>query len=418
MPIQPISQKQSKAFKDSNARINIFEGPVRAGKSFVSLIRWIDFCLHGPKGPLILVGRNEKTIKRNIINPLQNLVGSALTYSEYKGEVYLWDRVMHVVGANDDRAEGKIRGSEFAGALVDEVVLIPENFIKMLLSRLSIPDAKFFGTTNPDSPFHWLKREFMDRQDVLDMKVFTFSIDDNPSLSEKYKADLRKEYQGLWYQRYIEGKWVLAEGAVYDFFDPKIHVIPQPPGVADYYVVGVDYGTTNPCAFSMVGYSGSTYPNMWMEKEYYYNSVAKQRQQTDIEYTKDLVDFIRGYNVKYIYIDPSAASFKLELRRAGINNIRDANNDVLNGIRYVSQLMSGGTLKIGSMCTQTIKEFSTYLWDPKASQRGVDAVLKENDHVLDSLRYCTYTHFFGKNQSSMTEEDANSMQKAYGRKYY
>ena len=418
MPIQPLSRKQLRAFQQSNARLNIFEGPVRAGKSFSSLLRWIEFCRSGPKGPLILVGRTDKTIKRNMILPLQDLLGGSVVYHQHKGEVTLWDRVMYVVGANDDRAEAKIRGSEFAGALVDEVTLIPENFIKMLLSRLSVDGAQFFGTTNPDSPFHWLKRDFIDRQKDLNLSVHSFSINDNPSLSEQYKSDLRKEYQGLWYQRYIEGKWVLAEGAVYDFFDESRHVIDYPPGTADYYIVGVDYGTTNPCVFTLIGYSGATYPNMWLEKEYYYDSKAKQRQKTDYEYAEDLIKFIAGYNVKAIYIDPSAASFKLELRRSGVSGIRDGVNEVLDGIRYQSQLLSAGTYKICRCCTNVIKEYSTYLWDEKASQHGIDKPTKTNDHTMDAQRYALFTHFFNKTPKGMSEEEANSMQKSYGRKYY
>jgi PBSX family phage terminase large subunit len=413
-----LSAKQLEAFQKSTARLNIFEGPVRAGKSFVSLLRWVDFCINGPKGPLVMVGRTDKTIKRNIILPLQELVGNDLQYHQHKGEVTLWNRIIYVVGANDDRAEAKIRGSGFAGALVDELTLMPENFIKMLLSRLSIEGAQFFGTTNPDSPFHWLKKDFIDRQNELNMTVHSFSIDDNPSLSESYKRDLRKEYQGLWYQRYIEGKWVLAEGAVYDFFDTNLHVIPHKPGIADYYIVGVDYGTTNPCAFCLIGYSGSTYPNMWLEKEYYYDSKAKQRQKTDIEYVNDLAQFISGYDVRAIYVDPSASSFKLEIRRAGIENVRDAQNDVLNGIRYHSQLLSAGTFKICSCCLNTIKEYGTYLWDEKASLRGEDKPIKENDHVLDSVRYALFSHFFAKSCTPMKEEDVKALENAYARKYY
>src|SRR5690606_8882998 len=126
-------------------------------------------------------------------------------------------------GANDDRAEAKIRGSEFAGCLLDELTLLPENFVKMLLSRLSVPGAKFFASTNPDSPFHWAKTDFIDREAELTCKVFSFHIDDNPALDEDYKRELKREYQGLWYKRYIEGLWVMAEGAVYDFFEEEVN---------------------------------------------------------------------------------------------------------------------------------------------------------------------------------------------------
>lgn len=377
-----MSQKQIESFQLSNARINIFEGPVRAGKSFIGLLRWLEFCRSGPKGPLIIVGRTDKTIKRNIISPLQDIVGPDLQYSIGKGEVRLYNRIMYVVGANDERAEGKIRGSEFAGALVDEATLIPESFFKMLLSRLSIADAKLFCSTNPDSPYHWLKTGFIDREKELDAKVFSFNIRDNPSLSEKYITELSREYQGLWHKRYIEGKWVLADGAVYDFFDEDIHVISLPPGNAIYYFVGIDYGTTNPCVFGLFGYNPSLYPNIWLEKEYYFDSTSERKHKSDYDYVRDYMEFSAGFHVKSIYIDPSAASLKAEFIRNGITCLIDADNDVLSGIRFKSQLMTNGTYKVCSQCINTIKEYSQYVWDSKASERGEDKPVKRFDHCF------------------------------------
>jgi len=414
MALNKLSNKQIESYRESKARINIFEGPVRAGKSFIALLRWLDFCSSGPKGPLIICGRTDKTIKRNIISPLQEIVGNDVQYSIGKGEVTLYNRTMYVVGANDDRAEAKIRGSEFAGALLDEASLLPENFFKMLLSRLSIPESKLFCSTNPDSPYHWLKRDFIDREKELDLKVFSYSIHDNPTLTKKYIDDLSAEYQGLWYKRYILGEWVLADGAVYDFFDEELHTIQMPPAPADYYIVGVDYGTTNPCVFTLIGYNPGVYPNMWLEKEYYYDSKKELRQKSDYDYALDMMEFIRGYNVKRIYIDPSAASFKQELRRNGIFNVTDAINDVIPGIRFVGQLISNGTLKICSNCVETIKEFSNYLWDSKASERGEDKPIKKNDHLMDSIRYQCYTHFFNKNlRPEFTERDAEELERLY-----
>lgn len=415
MAIDELSDKQIKSFQDSNARINIFEGPVRAGKSFIALIRWLEFCRSGPPGNLIICGRTDKTIKRNIIAPLQDLVGSAVQYRAGKGEVRLYNRLMYVVGANDDRAEAKIRGSEFSGALIDEGSLIPESFFKMLLSRLSVPGAQLFCSTNPDSPYHWLKRDFIDRKDELDLKVFSFSIHDNPSLGAKYIKDLSAEYRGLWYKRYIEGKWVMAEGAVYDFFDSDLHIIDLPPAPATYYILGVDYGTTNPCVFTLIGHNAGVYPNTWLEKEYYYDSRETLRQKTDYEYAKDLIAFIDGVNVKQLYIDPSAASFKQELIRQGITNIVDANNDVVPGIRFMGMLIANGTYKICSQCVHSIKEFSNYLWDAKASEKGIDLPIKKSDHSLDAQRYALFTHFFDMISGGMTEKDAIDMEREFRR---
>ncbi len=414
MEINNLSDKQITAFQDSNSRINIFEGSVRAGKSFISLLRWLEFVRKGPAGPLIICGRTDRTIKRNIILPLQEMVGPAVQYHSGKGEVEMFGRKMYVVGANDERAEGKIRGSEFAGALIDELTILPESFFKMLLSRLSIEGAKIFATTNPDSPFHWVKRDLIDRKDELNLSVFSFNIDDNPALSEQYKNDLKKEYKGLWFNRFIEGKWVLAEGAVYDFFDTNLHVLEIPITTAHHYFVGIDYGTTNPCVFTMIGYDPNSYPNLWLEKEYYFDSKKEQRQKSDFEYTNDFIDFISGFNVKSIIIDPSAASFKRELQRNGISGIKDADNDVLKGIRFTSNMLSSGQFKVCASCKNTIKEFMTYVWDSKSSERGLDKPVKQNDHALDAIRYVLATEFFTKSsKESMTDADARRLEDRY-----
>lgn len=409
-----LSQKQIDSFQQSNSRINIFEGPVRAGKSFVAILRWIEFCRSGPEGPLIICGRTEKTIRRNIINPLQDLVGTAVRYWIGKGELHMFNRIMYVIGADNERAVAKIQGSEFAGALIDELTLIPESFFKMLLSRLSIPGAQLFGSTNPDSPYHWLKREFIDRKHEIDCSVFSYCIDDNPSLAEEYKRHLRAEYQGLWHKRYIDGLWVIAEGAVYDFFDEKQHVIEHPPGPATRYVVGCDYGTQNPCAFVLIGVNHGLYPNIWCEKEYYYDARKTMRQKSDYEYSIDFIKWLEGISPEAIYIDPSATSFIAELRRQGVKNIKEAANDVLPGIRFQGQLLSNGTYKICSQCTETIKEYANYVWDEKAALTGDEKPVKKFDHLCDAQRYVLFTHFFKRSVKSMTESDAERMQHEYG----
>jgi PBSX family phage terminase large subunit len=218
---------------------------------------------------------------------------------------------------------------------------------------------------------------------------------------------------GLWYKRFIEGKWVVAQGAVYDFFDEEIHVIPYARSEATYYIVGVDYGIVNPTCFVLLGYNAGSYPNMWIEKEYCHDSRKTERQKSDYDYTLDLIDFIDGLPVDAIYVDPSASSFKLELRRNGVNNVRDAVNDVVPGIRFVSKLLTNGTLKICSSCTGLIKEFSNYLWDSKATEKGFEKPIKRSDHFLDATRYSVVSHFFERSGHRMTEEDANDLERAY-----
>lgn len=365
--------------------------------------------MEGPAGPFAILGKSEMAIKRNIIEPMSQVLGNYMYFYSGKREIDICGRKMYVIGANDERAETKIRGATFSGALVDEATILPQSVFKMLLSRLSVAGARLYATTNPDSPYHWLKTDFIDRKDELGINVWNFNMEDNPSLTDEFKQQIKREYVGLWYQRFIEGKWVQAEGAIYDFFDEHIHTITIPPSRAERYIVGVDYGTTNPTAFVLIGINHRVYPNVWMEKEYFFNSRKENRQKTDSEYAYDLARFIDGYNPQAIYLDPSAASFKLELRKSGIQNIFDAKNDVLDGIRFVSKMMANGTYKICKNCKNAIQEKQTYVWDAKSIKNGEDKPLKENDHVSDAERYALYTHLFGSEINALTAQEIDKI---------
>lgn len=415
MTILTLSSKQAESLVKSDARYNIWIGAVRSGKSYASLIRFEGFCKNGPPGDFVIIGKSLLAIKRNVLSPLRDMLGDRFQVFLHKGEATLYGRTIHLIGANDERAEHKIRGPTFAGAYVDEITIIPEAVFEMLKSRLSITGAKLFGTTNPDSPFHWFKKKFLDRSNELDIKYWDFRLEDNPSLDKSFVDNIKKEYQGLWYQRYIEGAWVLAEGTVFDFFDRNKHVIDFPPGAADYYVVGIDYGTTNPCAFSLIGCSDKTFPRRWLEREYYWDSRKTLRQKTDTEYAEDLKNFVGGYNVRTIYIDPSAVSFRVELQRQGFKGIIEAKNEVLDGVRYHSIQLSNGTFKICSNCTKAIEEYGTYRWDPKASERGEDKPIKQNDHLMDSIRYALFTEWFQKEGPRWKPEDVDRIrEEVYG----
>jgi PBSX family phage terminase large subunit len=402
-----LSKKQLLSLTESNARINIWEGAVRSGKTYVSLWRFLKELSEGVPGEYCFISKTYDSFKRNILPTLTRMIGSDAKYYAGKREMNIWGKAIHIIGADDERAESKVRGATFAGAYVDEATIIPESVFKMLISRCAMGKAKIFVTTNPDSPFHWLKTDYLtDNEDVLSWK---FVLDDNPELTDDEKAYLRRQYKGLWHQRFIEGLWVQAQGAIYDFFDPKLHVIDFNPGTAEYYLVGVDYGTTNPCSFVLMGINRSRYPNMWVEDLYYFDSKTAQRQKTDTEYAEDFKRFINGKHVKAIYIDPSAASFKLELMRSGVSHLYDAQNEVIDGIRMVSNYLNNGTLKICRKCDALIKEFQSYVWDPKCSKIGQDKPLKQNDHSLDALRYILYSHFFGKDSSGMSANDLDTL---------
>lgn len=389
------SPKQLESFRESNAKINIWEGAVRSGKTYISLWRFITELMEGPEGEYAMITRTFDTFRRNILKMMEEMIG--VKDVGWKGghrTCCIFDKTVHIIGADDERAEAKIRGPTFSGAYVDEITIIPESVFTMLISRCAMHGAKIFGTTNPDGPFHWLKRNFLDGNS--DVKSWKFTLDDNPDLHEHDREYLKRQYKGLWYQRFIEGKWVQAEGTVYDFFEEKYHVISNSPSYTCPYLIGVDYGTNNPCAFVLIGHDKDSFPQLWVEDEYYYDSKIHQRQKTDSEYADDFLKFIENKRIEGIYIDPSAVSFKAELRKRGVDLLFDAQNEVLDGIRYMSKLMIDGKFKIRNHCKNFIKEIQSYVWDDKSAKTGIDRPKKENDHILDAARYALFSHFFGK----------------------
>lgn len=388
----PFSPKQLSLVTDSDAFVNIADGPIRSGKTIGNLVRWIEFCRTAPPGDLMLVGKTERTLKRNVIGPLTDIAGSRrVKHVAGAGELYLSGRRIYLVGANDERAEEKIRGATLVGAYVNEVTLIPESAFNQLLGRASMPGAQIFGDTNPDSPYHWLYREWLTSDRLLDagdLKRWQFTIDDNWSLTEAYKDRLKRLYTGLWYQRMILGRWVMAEGRIYDVFDEAIHVVDDDPKTTGLVHIGVDYGTSNPTVFLLVAWDVER--RRWtVLHEYRYDGRAALRQRTDMEYSADLRAFMAdtGLHPRTIEIDPSAASFIAQLRRDGVTNIHQADNAVLDGIRTVSRAIASGQLVIHRRCTGLIEELATYSWDSKAQKRGEDKPLKEHDHGPDALRY-------------------------------
>jgi PBSX family phage terminase large subunit len=401
------SAKQITSFKDADAKINIWEGAVRSGKTYISLWRFLTELSEGPAGEYVLITRTYDSFKRNVLPEMMLMIGADVKYFKGNRELNIYGKTIHIVGADDERAEAKIRGPTFSGAYVDEITIIPESVFRMLISRCAMRGAKIFGTTNPDSPYHWLKRDFLD--DNPDVKSWQFTLDDNPQLTEDDREYLKRQYKGLWYQRFIEGKWVQAEGSIYDFFDEKYHVIDFAPNYAASYFVGIDYGTTNPCAFVLIGHDPSRFPNYWVESEYYFDSHVQQRQKTDTEYAEDLKRFIAGKNIKAIYLDPSAVSFRLELQKQGVQNVFEGVNKVLDGIRFVTNLFNNGTVKVCRNCKNVIKEMQSYVWDAKKAERGVEEPKKENDHSLDALRYALYTHLFNKSAEGLTAKELEDM---------
>lgn len=392
----PLSDKQLDSIRRATRRINIWHGSVRSGKTIASLVRFLLALRRAPASGLIVIcGRSLQTIERNCLDVLADplLFGDVATevhHTRGATTAVILGRVVHLVGASDARAEGRLRGMTAALAYCDEVTLLPPAFFRQLLARLSVPGAILIGSTNPDGPAHWLKAEYLDRAGELDLVDFHFRLADNPSLSEAYIAALAVEYTGLWRRRMVLGEWVVAEGAIYDMYDAERHVVDELPPMRRYWC-GIDYGTT--AAFAAVLLGEGVDGRLYVCAEWRYDSRATHRSMTDAQYSAAVRSWLArlGITPEWTFIDPSAASFSTQMWQDGHSGLARATNDVTDGIRSVSSLLAADRLLVHKSCEGLLTELPGYSWDPKATERGEDAPIKIDDHSADALRYVIHS---------------------------
>lgn len=379
-----LSPKQRQSIIGSTARVNIFEGPVRSGKTLAGNLRFAEFAYHvgrTQRHNSLITGKTQETAEANVVNDLLAMFPGNTSY--VKGMLTLFGHRCRVCGVNDAAAEGRIRGGTYIGWYADEVTLYPKSFFDMGRTRLSPSRAMMLGTCNPDSPYHYLKTEWIDQQNGRDCKVFSFVIDDNPSLTPEFVESLKRDYTGLFYQRFIDGKWCVAHGVIYDCWDQR-NECQAMPGNAELIVVSSDYGVNNPTTFGMHCLCRGAW---YRTKEYYWDSEREKRRKTDEEYAADFDNFCGKAMPDAVVVDPSATSWALLLERRGYNVVL-ANNDVVPGIRTLSSMMARGQYKaMTPACPDFMRERGLYVWDSKASLRGIDSPLKQNDHTMDDARY-------------------------------
>jgi PBSX family phage terminase large subunit len=399
----PLSTKQISSIVESEHRkISLWIGAVSAGKTIASLFAFM-VAVRTAKGTglIVIVGKTLQTIERNIITPLQDprlfgKLAKSTIHTRGSNTALILGKTVELVGANDVRSEEKIRGSTIEIAYVDEATLLPLGFWEMLVSRLRTPNPpRLLATTNPGSKRHWLRMEWILQAAAKNMQVFHFTMDDNPSLTASYVKDMKASYTGVFYDRMIKGLWTNAEGAIYDMWDEKSHVIPfdQLPQMRRILGVGIDYGTTNATSAIMLGLGVDN--KLYAIDEWRHDSRAGQIRITNGAMVKGIVDWLDGIVLpdgtrpqpEWLIHDPSAASLRVEMEAQGIINAFPAKNDVLYGIQTVAAMLDSGNLIIADRCDGLIGEMTEYSWNPKATERGEDAPNKDHDHSCDAIRY-------------------------------
>lgn len=376
----------------------IADGSVRAGKTVVMSLSFIMWAMETfQEQNFSMSGKTIGSFRRNVVTPLkQMLKARGYKVKDHRAHnmiaVSRDGKVNHfyIFGGKDERSQDLIQGITTAGAFFDEVALMPESFVTQATARCSVEGSKFWFNCNPSGPYHWFKVNWIDKLKERNLVRLHFTMKDNLSLSEKVRERYERMYSGIFYSRFILGLWVMAEGVVYDLFDRTAHVVETMKRHYREYYVSCDYGTQNPMAFGLWG----LHDGVWYKvKEYHYDGRKEKKQKTDVQYAQDLKKFLGPIKPRAIIVDPSATSFKAQLKQDRFFVV-DAKNAVQEGISNMRTALSSGMIKYNDICEETFKEFASYAWDPKYAARGEDVPKKESDHQLDADRYFVNTILF------------------------
>lgn len=375
----------------------ICDGSVRSGKTVAmscGFVMWSMASFNGAK--FAICGKTIEALRRNVIDLLPDMLAGVVEIAERRAEnklVISCGNVVntyHLFGGKDESSYKLIQGMTLSGVMFDEVALMPRSFVEQAMARCSVSGSKFWFNCNPSSPSHWFYTEWIQRQAEKNILYLHFTMEDNNALTDEIRARYENLYNGVFYDRYIRGLWVAAEGIIYDMFRKEKHVVSDLPELTGSAFVSIDYGTQNPTAM-LFWHRVKGQEKRWVcVREYYYDGRHSMRQKTDEEYADDLERFIDGEDVRAIIVDPSAASFIAVLRQRGLA-VQKAENAVLDGIRETAKMMQRGDLLIHGSCQCLIRELQSYVWDAKAAEHGEDRPVKANDHACDAMRYFVMT---------------------------
>ena len=366
----------------------ICDGAVRSGKSLclsVSFILWSMAAFSGQD--FALCGKTITSLRRNVVLPLMGYLremGFACTWKSSGNLLEIrgggrWNRY-YLFGGRDEGSAALIQGITLAGVLLDEVVLMPRSFVEQALARCSVEGSKFWFNCNPQHPAHWFYTHWIERAGEKNALYLHFTMRDNPALSRTVRERYERLYTGVFYQRYVLGEWVAAQGSIYPMFSTRSHVVEGLPPCRRFFI-SCDYGTVNPASFGLWG----EHDGIWYRlREYYHDARRTGMLKTDEEYADALEELAVDVPVEAVLVDPSAASFIQCLRRRGRFRVVAAQNNVRDGIRLTAGMLKERKLLFHAGCVDTIREFGLYQWDLAALG---EVPKKENDHAMDDMRY-------------------------------
>ena len=393
MKIDKVSEKQAQIldFVVSDGLYLICDGAVRSGKTvFMSSAFLIWAMEYYDRTNFAICGKTVQSAERNVLKPLQENESLPYTMS-YKVSTKVLtvrcgakENYFYIFGGKDESSYMLIQGITLAGVLFDEVALMPRSFVEQALSRaISFEHPKYWFNCNPESPNHYFYKEWIENPKDGTTHLH-FLLEDNPILTEQMIERTKAMYSGVFYDRYIRGLWVIAEGIIYPMFG-KDTIVPTIERKYSRYVISMDYGIQNPTAMLLWGFCDGVW---YQVEEFYHSGRETSQQKTDQDYYDDLERLAGDRYIDCLIIDPSATSFIALVKQKRRFRVRRAANDVIDGIQKTASAIQQGKIKVNDCCKRTIKEYGLYSWDQKADE---DRPIKDNDHAMDATRYFVNT---------------------------
>ena len=237
----------------------IADGAIRSGKSLSMSLSFALWAMHDFNGQnFAMCGKTVGSFRRNVLFWLKLMLkGRGYTVHDSRSENLCIiskgnvTNYFYIFGGRDERSQDLIQGITLAGVFLDEVALMPESFVNQATGRCSVDGSKMWFNCNPSSPSHWFKVNWINQAKKKSIIYLHFTMDDNLSLTPRVKERYRRMYTGVFYDRFILGLWVLAEGLIYPMYKKAFAEPPQ--GQASQYVISIDYGTLNAFAALLWG---------------------------------------------------------------------------------------------------------------------------------------------------------------------
>lgn len=409
-----ISPKQRKilAFPYSDYDAIICDGAVRSGKTSIMTVAFVDWAMREFDGQRLgICGKTVDSATKNIIVPYISMSYAKERYTlrwrrsdkllEVKrGTATNW---FEVFGGKDESSFMLIQGRTLAGVLLDEVALMPESFVNQALARCSVDGARLWFSCNPQSPSHWFHTDWIERHRERNALYLHFAMTDNPALSEKTLERYRSMYSGVFYDRYIRGLWVAADGLIYQQFadEKERYLIDKPPDNIMYAVIGLDFGGSKSAhAMTLTGFTDG-FKQVIVLDEYYHNNLRSGRLSPK-QLEEAFVDFVRRAKSKYkvyeAYCDSAEQTLIEGLTVAAIRarlgiEVRNAIKGPINDrIAFYNSLMAQDRFKIMRHCTAHIKALEEAVYDDSKPVKDVRLDNGTTDiDSLDSMEYSTET---------------------------